>query len=133
MSEVRAKKLVALVQGLVAKFFTLHHDEWGIDDMVLVDDVFASSDLKNIDIWVSFSPHEEKRAQKNYDVLVKHMHELNNYLFANLNAKRMPKVHIKLANPAETFKMLDLFATLEDRDKDARDSQADTDDDSSSQ
>lgn len=115
MSEVRAKKLVALVQGLVAKFFTLHHDEWGIDDMILVDDVFASSDLKNIDIWVSFSPHDEKRAQKNYEILLKHMHEMNNYIFANLNAKRMPKVHLKLANPAETFKMLDLFATLEDR------------------
>jgi ribosome-binding factor A len=121
MSELRQQKLASLIQAKAGQFLLENRQDWGIKNTVLVDGVLVSPDLKNAQIWVSFSQADDKRAGTQFALLERHMHELVSYLFKELNLRRMPQLHFKLSNTDKAFKLMDIFDTIRGEQNSRRD------------
>lgn len=124
-NSVRKQKLESLLQGIISRFFTLHSADWGIKGMVLVDQVFVAADLRSAQVWVSFSPHEPAVAEKLFEKVIGHMRELQAFVFEQMQVRRVPRLSLHLSDPSKTFRMMDIFDTL---DSHAKPSQSDTPD-----
>lgn len=125
-NKVRKAKLASLLQGIAAKFFTEEGMEWGLNAMVMVDHVFMAADLKSAQIWVSFSPHKPDRAAKLFERVEPRTRDLQNYLFSHMIIRRVPRVSLHLSDPDKTFKIIDIFGTLEDHAGDQQPDSSDT-------
>lgn len=125
-NSVRQKKVASLLQGLVARYFTEESANWGIRSLVLVDDVFVSPDIKNAQVWVSFSPHDPKVAQKRFEIVEKKLREIQNYLFDQMEIRRVPQLTLRLSDPDKTFKLIDIFGTLDSHGPDTPEDSRDT-------
>lgn len=113
-NKLRKEKLASVLQGMAARFFTENSLDWGINSMVLVDHVFMAADLKSAHIWISFSPHKPDKAEYRFGIVDKKTRDLQNYLFKEMTIRRVPKVSLRLSDPEKTFKIIDIFGTLED-------------------
>src|SRR5512145_1841736 len=98
MSKLRQEKMASLIQMAAGRFFIERQYDWGIANAILVDGVLVSPDLKNAQIWVSFSQSDEEQSQKQFVALGRHLHELVSYLFKELTVRRMPQLSLKLSN-----------------------------------
>jgi ribosome-binding factor A len=112
-NQLRKSKLSSLLQSMSAQFFAENTLDWGITGMVLVDDVFMAADLKSAQIWVSFSPHDANKAPGRFKQVEKHQQDLQNYLFKKMEIRQIPKISLRLSDPDKTFKLIDIFGTLE--------------------
>ncbi len=113
-NKLRKEKLASLLKGMASQFFTRESAEWGLGAMVMVDHVFMAADLKSAHIWISFSPHNAERANKLFRRVELKTKELQNYFFEQMSIRRVPRVTLRLSDPEKTFKIIDIFGTLED-------------------
>lgn len=128
MSKVRQKKVAALLQSAIAKYLEENKDELGIDGLIIIDNVFLSSDLKSADVWVSFTPPEE--SQEKFKVLNKGLPRLQSYLFKGIRMRWVPKLTLNLSSPERQYSLEKIFDTLESHEQESR---GDTNDSQSSQ
>jgi len=133
VSNLRKSKLEALLQSMIAKFFGEQREDWGIHELITVDQVFLAPDLKTAQVWVSFIPHTDKTAERDFTRLIKKLPELQRYVFCELSMKRVPKLTLRLADPEKSFRLDQIFDTLESHgttgqsdSEDASGSEADT-------
>lgn len=110
---VRQKKVASVLQSLISRYYIEHAKDFGIKSMVLVDDIFVSVDLKNAQVWLSFSPEPPKGPRVWFERLVENQRDLESYLFKNMEIRRLPRLTLQLSDPEKTFKLLDIFDTLE--------------------
>jgi len=119
VSHLRKTKLESLIQAIIAKFLNEARLRWGVSDLITVDQVFLAADLKSGQIWVSFIPHTKGLAEKNFAVLERHMADIQREVFHQLSIKRVPKLTIKLADPEQSFRLQEIFDTLEGHGNDS--------------
>jgi len=112
MSELRQNKLSSLIQAQASRFFVEEASELNLPAMVLVDGVIVSPDLKNAQVWVSFSRLTNDKAKKGFTYLEKNLYKLKNYLFKNLTLRRMPEIMLRLSNADKAFHLMDIFDTI---------------------
>lgn len=112
-NKLRKEKLASVLQGMAARFFAENSLDWGVNAMVMVDHVFMAADLKSARIWISFSPHKPDKAEYRFGLVDKKRQDLQNYLFQQMTIRRVPKVFLCLSDPEKTFKIIDIFGTLE--------------------
>ncbi len=112
---LRKERLGSVVHAAVAEFFVEHNRDWGIDALPLVEQVFVSADLHHIEIWVSLSPWKKDKAQHQFEVVQKHLGALKKELAGKIELRRFPELVLKLSDPEQTFRILDIFGTLRSR------------------
>ena len=113
MSNLRKSKLEALLQELIARFFGEQRQDWGIHELITVDQIFLTPDLRTAQVWVSFIPQTVKTAERDFERLIKKLPELQRYIFGELNMKRVPTLTLRLADPEKSFRLNQIFDTLE--------------------
>lgn len=115
------------MQAAAAEFFVEHNYDWGINVLVLVDQVFVSPDLHRVEIWVSFTPWRADRAKREFAVLGRQLGELKKALVQRVKLRRFPEVVLKLSDPEKTFRVIDILGELKQKkaggEKDTPDSQ----------
>ncbi len=114
---IRQNKLAALLQGVIGRFLSVEGREWGIGRLVVVDRVLVSPDLRNADVWLSFSPYDKKTAQRDFEVVGRHLREIQEFVFGQLALHRAPKLHLYASDTEQLFKIMDIFDTIKDHDR----------------
>ncbi len=109
---LRKERLASVVHAATAEFFVECGQDWGVNVLPLVDQVFVSPDLHHIEIWISLSPWKKEKAQHQFEVVKKHLGELKKELATKIELRRFPEIELKLSDPESTFRILDIFGTL---------------------
>lgn len=112
---LRKERLASVIHAAVAEFFVEHNRDWGINALPLVEQVFVSADLHHIEVWVSLSPWKKDKAQHQFEVVQKHLGGLKKELAEKIELRRFPEIVLKLSDPEQTFRILDIFGTLRSR------------------
>ncbi len=110
---VRKAKLESLLQSIMAPFLNERRAAWGIDELITIDQVFLAPDLKSAQVWVSFTPHNQEVAERNFDRLTRHLADIQKAIFKKLAIKRVPRLALKLSDPERSFRLQEIFDTLE--------------------
>ena len=118
MSRLRHEKIRALLQSTIARYLEGHKDEWGIEALVLVDEVFLAADLKSAQVWVSFNPSTE--SEDKLVALGKGLKDLQSHLFKTLTMKRVPTISLKLSDSQSHETLERIFDTLESHEGDGK-------------
>lgn len=124
-NNVRKQKVASVLQGIASRFFTLNSSDWQLRAMVMVDHVFVAPDLKSAQVWISFSPHDHSVAPQLFEKVKMRLQDLQNFVFEQMEIRRVPKLSLYLSDPEKTFKVIDLFDKL---GGDRKPSQSDTTD-----
>ena len=110
---MRQERMVSVVHAAAAEFFVEHSRDWGIDALALVEQVFVSPDLHHVEIWVSLAPWKREKATKEFAVVERHLGELKKWLAERIELRRFPEVVLRLSDPEKTFRIMDIFGTLD--------------------
>ena len=113
---LRQERLASIVQAAAAEFFAEHAYDWGINAVVLVDQVFVSPDLHNVEIWVSFTPWKADEAKRKFTALKRQIGELKKALAQRVELRRFPEVELKLSDPEKTFRIMEVLDELKKKE-----------------
>lgn len=109
---LRKERMASMIHAATAEFFVEEGRDWGMDVLPLVDQVFVSPDLHNVQIWVSFAPWKKERAQGEFEVVGRHLGGLKRWLAEKIDLRRFPEIVLKLSDPEKTFRILDILGTI---------------------
>lgn len=109
---LRQERMVSVIQSAAAEFFVEHNRDWGMDGLVLVEQVFVTPDLHHVEIWLSFAPWKRERAEQDFANIEKHVGELKKWLSEKVELRRFPDVELKLSDPDKTFRILDILGKI---------------------
>jgi ribosome-binding factor A len=109
---LRQERMVSVIHAAVAEFFVEHNRDWGIDALALVEQVFVTPDLHNVQIWISLTPWKREKAEKEFLVVQRHLGEMKKWLSKKIELRRFPEIELRLADPEKTFRILDILGTI---------------------
>jgi len=104
--------MASVIHASAAEFFVEHNRDWGIDALVLIEQVFVSLDLHHVQIWISFAPWKPDRAEKDFQRVVSHLGELKRWLADKIDLRRFPEIELRLSDPEKSFRIMDIFGNL---------------------
>ena len=109
---LRKERMASVIHSAVASFFVEEGREWGIEALPMVDQVFVSPDLHNVQIWISFAPWKADKAKYEFEVVEKHLGAMKKFLAGKVDLRRFPDIILKLSDPEKTFRMIDILGTI---------------------
>ncbi|MFA5009841.1 MAG: ribosome-binding factor A [Patescibacteria group bacterium] len=134
---LRKERMASVIHTATAEFFVEHNRDWGMDTLVLVEQVFVSPDLHHVEIWISFAPWKRDAAERDFAAIGRHIGELKKWLAERIDLRRFPEIELKLSDPEKSFRIMDILGTISGHGQsdqpnqgDAHKSQEDSADDS---
>lgn len=113
MRGMRQERLTALLQVEVAQFMLALREELALTELISVDEVLLSPDLKHARVWISFSPQpKEARAKDLWSKMQKSLPVLRSWLAGRMDLRKIPKIVLEFSNPEEEYKLDKIFDNL---------------------
>ncbi|MDD5606218.1 MAG: ribosome-binding factor A [Patescibacteria group bacterium] len=110
---MRQERLKALLQAETAVFMMNLRQDMEISELIGVDDVLMTSDLKQATVWISFTPQPtEGRAKVLWSHLQKALPKLKSWLAERLEIRQIPQIVLEFSNPEEEYKLDRIFDEL---------------------
>lgn len=116
MRGMRQERLRAVLQAEIAQFFFNLRLDMDINELIAVDEVMVTPDLKQANIWISFVPMpSEGRGKVLWTKMQKALPQLKTWLSQRVELRKVPNISLNFSHPEEEYKLDRIFDELDKR------------------
>ena len=113
---MRQERLRSLLQVEAANFMFNLRQSMELNEMIGIDEVLLTPDLKQANIWISFTPHpSEGRAKILWNLMHRSLPKLKTWLAERLEMRKIPTINLEFSNPEEEYRLDKIFDELDKR------------------
>jgi ribosome-binding factor A len=106
----RQARLKSLLQAEVATFMLNLRSDLELTELIGVDEVLLTPDLKHANVWLSFSPQpSDARAKDLWMKMVKALPALKSWLAERVEVRRIPQISLEFSDPEKEYKLDRIF------------------------